>query len=479
MTGYPGKPAQDAVAGLVFHTDAPFTVTFNSGSPTVNKLWSNILWGQRGNFMSIPTDCPQRDERLGWMGDAQVFWRTASYNMNLAAFSEKFASDMRIAQSAKGNYSDITPRVGVVVGDGSPGWADAGVIIPYVASQQYGDTRLIEESWNSMDRYLNTLLKENPDFINHRVAYGDWLSIGSTTPQDLIGTAYWAYDAQLMARMAKAIHRPDDAARYDKLFESIKAVFQQRFLHANSSVGSDSQTSYVLALQMHLVPEEKREAVAARLVADVEAHGHLTTGFLGTPYIMSVLSSTGHSDTAYKLLLTQTFPSWGYMVEHGATTMWERWNGNQMLGDPGMNSFNHYAYGSVAEWLYRYAAGIDLGPDDHAFHHFDLHPQFNATLGHATATYESMYGTIESNWTYTNSTIEWTATVPANTTATLTIPLDSGAHLSVNGRPFEARSSGLTSVVANQHEQVFEAQPGTYRFTIRPKALEQGIAGGY
>ena len=478
VSGYPGKPTRQAVSGLVFHTDAPFTIKFDSGSAIVNKLWNNILWGQRGNFMSIPTDCPQRDERLGWMGDAQVFWRTASYNMNLAAFSEKFASDMRIAQSAKGNYSDITPRVGVVVGDGSPGWADAGIIIPYVASQQYGDTRLIEQSWDSMDRYLGALLKENPDLINHRVAYGDWLAIGSKTPQDLIGTAYWAYDAQLMARMARAIDRPNDAARYDKLFESIKTVFQQHFIHPNGSVGSDSQTSYVLALNMNLVPEDQRQAVAAKLVADIQAHGHLTTGFLGTPYIMDVLSSTGHSDTAYKLLLTTSFPSWGYMVEHGATTMWERWNGDQMLGDPGMNSFNHYAYGSVAGWLYRYVAGIDLDPhsEDRAFHHFHLQPQFDSTLGYGGATYASIYGTIESYWKFVDGTIQWTAIVPANTTATFTIPIGSSGRILLNGKPVKAQSPGLNPVAGSDHTQVFEAKPGTYHFTIDPGASASGMA---
>lgn len=465
VTGYPGKPSQNTVSGLVFHTDAPFTIQFDSGSSMVNKLWNNILWGQRGNFMSIPTDCPQRDERLGWMGDAQVFWRTASYDMNLAAFSEKFAYDMRIAQSPSGNYSDITPRVGVVVGDGSPGWADAGVIIPYVASHQFGDTRIIEQSWDSMDRYLNALLKQNPDFINHRVAYGDWLAIGSKTPQDLIGTAYWAFDVQLMARMARVLNRPNDAARYDKLFESIKAAFQQQFVHADGSVGSDSQTSFVLALYMDLVPKDLQQAAAAKLVADIHTHGHLTTGFLGTPYIMNVLSNTGHSDIAYKLLLTNTFPSWGYMVDHGATTMWERWNGNQMLDDPGMNSFNHYAYGSVAEWLYRYVAGIDLGPEDKAFHHFYLHPQFDATLGHARATYESMYGTIVSKWSFANGEIEWTATIPANTTATITIPVPSGIRLLLNGSTID-RATELALTSADKDTQVFEAGPGTYRFTI-------------
>jgi alpha-L-rhamnosidase len=464
VTGYPGKPASDAVVGIVFHTSAPFTLQFDSGSPTVNKLWSNILWGQRGNFLSIPTDCPQRDERLGWMGDAQVFWRTASYNMDLAAFSEKFASDMRIAQSSKGNFSDITPRVGTVVGDGSPGWADAGVIIPYTAWRQFGDTRIVEQSWDAMDRYLSLLLEENPDYINHRTAYGDWLAIGSTTPQDLIATAYWAYDTQLMSAMATAIHRPEDARRYDALFDKIRTTFQQRFIKPDNSVGSNSQTSYVLALHMHLVPDAQRQAAADRLAADVEAHHwHLTTGFLGTPYIMSVLSSTGHSDVAYKLLLTDTFPSWGYMVQHGATTMWERWNGDQMLNDPGMNSFNHYAYGAVGEWMYRYAAGIDLSPNDQGFHHFVLHPQFDRTLGHAEATYQSEYGPIHSSWKYLHNAVEWTATIPANTSASITLP---AANLMLNGKPITQRTAGLTSSTSSATTQSFEAAPGTYRFTI-------------
>ena len=479
VTGYPGKPPLDAVTGVVFHTDAPFTVKFDSGSPTINKLWSNILWGQRGNFESIPTDCPQRDERLGWMGDAQVFWRTASYNMDLAAFSEKFASDMRIAQSSKGNFSDITPRVGTVVGDGSPGWADAGVIIPYTAWRQFGDTRILEQSWESMDRYLALLLKENPDHINHRVAYGDWLAIGSTTPQDLIGTAYWAYDARLMSIMAQALHRPEDARRYDALFDSIKSSFQQRFVKPDGSVGSNSQTSYVLALNMQLAPEQQRAAIADRLVADVQAHHwHLTTGFLGTPYIMNVLSSTGHSDTAYKLLLADTYPSWGYMVQHGATTMWERWNGDRMLGDPGMNSFNHYAYGAVGEWLYRYVAGIDLAADNRgdqaaqAFHHFQLHPQFDPALGHADASYDSEYGLIRSSWSYSktaaNGAVEWLAVVPANTTATLTLPSSPGDTILLDGKPVTAHTVGLRPASSAGSTPKYEAASGAYRFTIIP-----------
>ncbi len=475
LTGYPGKPSLDTVAGLVFHTAAPFTIKFETGNPTVQQLWNNILWGQRGNFVSIPTDCPQRDERLGWMGDAQVFWRTASYNMNLSSFSGKFDADMRVAQSAEGNFSDITPRVGTVVGDGSPGWADAGVIIPFVAWTQFGDRRLVREAWDSMDRYLGLLLAQNPDFISHRQAYGDWLSIGSKTPPDLIATAYWAYDTQLMARMARAIDRPADASRYEHLFAHLRSAFQQRFVRDDGSVGSNSQTSYVLALHMGLVPDGLRAAAAQKLVADLQAHQwHLTTGFLGTPYLMEVLSDTGHSDAAYKLLLQDTFPSWGYMVRRGATTMWERWNGDQMLGDPGMNSFNHYAYGAVGEWLYRYVAGIDLdshlhsqlNPKEPGFHHLFLHPQFNSSLGQGGATYDSVYGPIRSMWRYQGSKVQWSATIPANVTATVSVPAAATGAVLLNGRALNAERPGVIKLDRTAGELRLELSSGTYQFTL-------------
>jgi len=474
VIGYPGKPSLDAVAGLVFHTAAPFTISFEASNPIVQQLWKNILWGQRGNFESIPTDCPQRDERLGWMGDAQVFWRTASYNMNLASFSEKFDADMRVAQSAEGNFSDITPRVGTVVGDGSPGWADAGVIIPFVTWTQFGDRHVVAEAWESMDRYMGVLLEQNANFINHRQAYGDWLAIGSTTPQDLIATAYWAYDAQLMARMAHAIDRPADAARYERIFQHIRTEFQQHFIRSDGSVGSNSQTSYVLALQIGLVPDELRAVVAQKLVSDLEAHQwHLTTGFLGTPYIMEVLSDTGHSDIAFKLLLQDSFPSWGYMVRHGATTMWERWNGDQMLNDPGMNSFNHYAYGSVGEWLYRYVAGIDLGSQldsqwdskDTGFHHISLHPNFSRTLGQGGATYDSAYGPIRSSWRYGKNTVIWTATIPANTTASVSVRA-AAATLLLNGTALTAERAGVTKLARTSGQLRLQLSSGTYQFTL-------------
>lgn len=461
VTGYPGVPSKDAIEGVVFHTDAPLTSQFHTGNAMVNQLWSNILWGQRGNFMSVPTDCPQRDERLGWMGDAEVFWRTASYNMNLDAFSHRFTQDIRVAQSPQGAYWDISPRVGTTASGGNPGWGDAGVIIPYTTYLQYGDVSIIQSNWGAMTKWMDYIKSKNPSYVwRIQATYGDWLAIGSKTPNDLIATAYWAYDATLMARMADALHKPEEAARYRQLFSKVKDAFDSTFVKSDGTVGSGSQTSYVLALHMDLLPDSLRAAAADKLAADIKAHNwHLTTGFLGTPYIMLELSKSGHSDVAYKLLFQKTYPSWGYMIEHGATTMWERWNGNQMLGDPGMNSFNHYSYGAVGEWLYRYVAGIDDDYSNPGFHHILLNPQFDASLGQASSTYDSTYGPISSAWKYSGNTIAWKITIPANTTASLYLPEGDKGKLLESGKPVSFQKQKGTGVI-------YTVPAGTYSFTM-------------
>ena len=224
LTGYPGTPTKDAIEGVVFYTAAPFTIQFSTGNPIVNQLWSNILWGQRGNFLSVPTDCPQRDERLGWMGDAEVFWRTASFNANLAAFSHKFTTDIRDAQSPAGAFADVSPRVGPT-GESVAGWADAGVIIPWAAYLQFRDTRILEDNWAAMEKWMEHIAGSNPNYLwlkERGNDYGDWLAIGSTTSKDLIATAYWAYDASLMMRMAQALDRPQDEQKYREIFEKVR-----------------------------------------------------------------------------------------------------------------------------------------------------------------------------------------------------------------------------------------------------------------
>jgi len=469
LTGYPGKPSQDAVEGIVFYTAAPFTIQFSTGSPMVNQLWSNILWGQRGNFLSVPTDCPQRDERLGWMGDAEVFWRTASFNANLAAFSHKFTADIRDAQSASGAFTDVSPRVGPT-GDSVAGWADAGVIIPWSAYLQFRDTRILQENWAAMEKWMEHIAGANPNYLwlkERGNDYGDWLAIGSKTSKDLIATAYWAYDASIMMRMAQVLDRPSDEQKYREVFEKIRAAFNQEYVKPDGTVGTGSQTSYVLALHMNLLSQPLRAIAAEKLVEDIKAHDwHLTTGFLGTPYLMIELSNSGHSDVAYKLLLQNTYPSWGYMIDHGATTMWERWNGDQMMGDPSMNSYNHYAYGAVAEWLYRYAAGIDETPEDPGFHRLVLHPQFDATLGAAKATYNSSYGPITSNWKVDGNTISWEVVIPPNATALLYLPGDVTSTILEGGKDIR-QSPGISFVLRDDRNAVYEAGAGSYTFTVR------------
>jgi len=468
VTGYPGTPTRDSIQGVVFHTDAPFSMKFHTGSPLVNQLWSNILWGQRGNFESVPTDCPQRDERLGWMGDAEVFWRTATYNMNLDAFSHKFTRDIREAQEPDGGYTNYSPRVGAT-GSSSPGWADAGVIIPWTTYVQYGDTSIIRENWSAMQHWMDHLQQANPNYLwlhERGNDFGDWLAIGSVTSKDLIATAYWAYDASLMSQMAAAVNKPQEAEKYRQLFRHIRAAFDHAYVKPDGTVANGSQTSYVLALHMQLLPKALRPKAADKLVADIKAHQwHLTTGFLGTPYIMIELSKSGHSDVAYRLLLNTSFPSWGYMIRHGATTMWERWNGNQMLNNPSMNSFNHYAYGAVGEWLYRYAAGIDENVvDGPGFHRIVLHPQFDSNLGQASATYDSAYGPITSAWKDAGNKITWHVVVPPNTTALLRFPTADTKDIAEPGKRL-GKDAKLKS--KKEGSSFYEVGSGTYDFTVR------------
>jgi len=468
LTGYPGTPTADAIEGVVFYTAAPFTIQFSTGSRIVNQLWSNILWGQRGNFLSVPTDCPQRDERLGWMGDAEVFWRTASFNANLAAFSRKFTTDIRDAQSPTGAFTDVSPRVGDTT-DSVAGWADAGVIIPWSAYLQFRDTRLLEDNWAAMEKWMEHIAGSNPNglWLKERGNdYGDWLAIGSTTSKDLIATAYWAYDASLMMRIAQVLDRPQDEQKYREVFEKVRKAFNQEYVKPDRTVGTGSQTSYVLALHMNLLSQKDRAIAAEKLVEDIQAHDwHLTTGFLGTPYLMLELSNSGHSDVAYRLLLQNTYPSWVYMIEHGATTMWERWNGDQMMGDPSMNSYNHYAYGAVAEWLYRYAAGIDESTEDPGFHRIVLHPQFDFTLGEAKATYDSVYGPITSNWKTDGNSIKWDVIIPPNTTSLIYLPSSVATRILEGGKDIR-QSAGVSLVLKDSHNAIYEAGAGSYSFTV-------------
>ena len=436
VTGYPGEPGLDAVTGCVLHSEMPLAGVFECSDPMVNQLVKNIDWGQRGNFLSVPTDCPQRDERLGWMGDAQIFVRTAAGNRDVAAFFEKWMYDVADAQSPEGAFSDVSPRL-VDPADGAPAWADAGVIVPWTIYQMYGDTRLLETHYAAMVRWIEFLDKANPDhlWLNRRSNdFGDWLSIEADTDKNVLATAYFAYDVSLMAKIASALSHEQDAARFRALFEDIKTAFNAAYVSADAEIQGDTQTAYVLALSFDLLPPALRPLAAQRLVKDIAARNwHLSTGFVGVGYLCPVLSEAGYTDVAYKLLLNTTFPSWGYSIQQGATTIWERWDGwTEAKGfqDVGMNSFNHYSLGSVGEWLQRYVAGIDT--DQPGFGHLRLRPRPDSRMTSVRASFDSIRGRIESAWTLEAGTFRWSVRIPANTTATATLP-DGTVHTLSSG----------------------------------------------
>jgi len=489
VSGLKTRPQLQDVKAVVFHTDAPFTATLKTGSAMVNQLWSNILWGQRSNFVGVPTDCPQRDERLGWTADAQVFWRTATYNMDLAPFSRKFGADLRGTQVGTDMYGifapgTITPNPGY-----GTGWSDAGVVIPWTSWIQTGDKKVVEENWAGMEKYLAAIQAGNPDFLwkkNYGIPFADWLAPEGVTPVDLIATAYWAYDVTLMKQMAHAFGKTADEQKYGEIFENIKAAFNKAYVRPDGFVGGvppppvfasgvdtklstvpvETQTGYVLALHMNLLPESLRRLAAKRLVARIEAKNwRLGTGFLGTPYLLGALTDTGHADVAYRLLLSTENPSWGYLVTHGATTMWERWNGDAMRGDPSMNSYNHYAYGAVADWIYRYAAGIDTVPSDPGFHTILLHPNFDKRLGNLDFSYESSYGTIRSRWSISGNQATWKLTVPANATGRLPLAPDQAKAFQLDGQVL-SESSRVRESSKDHNNLEYEIPAGTYQFEV-------------
>ena len=490
VSGYPGKLTSEAVKAVAFHTDAPFTMQLHTGNSMLNQLWSNILWGQRSNFVGVPTDCPQRDERLGWAADAQVFWRAASYNMDLTAFSRKFAMDLLGTQVGSDMYGIFAPgTISPNPGFGA-GWSDAGVIIPWTSWNQTGDESIVEQNWQGMEKYLAVIENANPDYLwkkSYGIPFGDWLSPEGTTPEDIVATAYWAYDVTLMMQMAHALGKDADEKKYAEVFEKIRNSFNRAYVRPDGFVGGvppptvfasgtatklsdkpiDTQTGYVLALKMNLLPDSMRSLAAQKLVDKIAAnHGRLATGFLGTPYLLEALADTGHTDVAYRLLLSTEYPSWGYLVEHGATTMWERWNGDQMRDDPSMNSYNHYAYGAVADWIYRYAAGIDTTTSDPGFHTICLHPNFDARLGSVALEYQSNYGPIRSAWSASGTQADWKVTLPPNTKGVLPISSRMVRWWTLDGGPI-SRNSRVKAIGKQGTEEVYELPAGTYSFTVK------------
>ena len=446
-----GPPPRE-LTGVVVHSDTPPTGSFSCADKLVNQLQHNIQWGQRGNFLEVPTDCPQRNERLGWTGDAQVFCRTAAFNMNVAGFFTKWQNDLADAQFPNGNIPSVAPDV-LGGHEGGPAWSDAVVICPWTMYLCYGDTQLLRDHYTSIRRFVDCLHKESRDLIRAYdgakwQGFGDWLAQDGSgnsfggTPKDLIGTAYFAYSARLLAQIADRLGNRADAAKYARLSARVRRAFQRRFVTPAGLVGNGSQTSYVLALHFDLLPARLRPVAVANLVRDIEKRGNkLSTGFVGSSYLPWVLSDNGRLDVAYRLLFQKQWPSWLYAVTQGATTIWERWDGwthDKGFQDPGMNSFNHYAYGAIGAWLYAVVAGIEIGAP--GYKHIRIQPHPGGGLKRAQARLATLHGTVESAWRIAGGKFRLAVTVPPNTTATVQLPGEPKPHRIGAGRyQFEVR----------------------------------------
>jgi alpha-L-rhamnosidase len=430
VTGYPGRPGPGAVTGRVAHSAMPVHGSFSCSSKMLNKLQQNIVWGQRGNFLSIPTDCPQRDERLGWMGDAQIFVRTACFNMDAAAFFTKWCRDVVDAQNPDGAFADVAPRLsGVLPPDASPAWGDAGVICPWVVYLCTGDRQILQEHYPAFVKWVEHVRRANPDLLwTKRVGnnYGDWVAVGSNTDKGVLATAYFAQTTRLVSRIAKVLGKEEDARKYEELFGRIRAAFNKAYVAPDGKIKSHTQTCYLLALRFDLLPEGLRPAAVRYLVEDIRAHGtHLTTGFLGVGHLLPALSEAGQWDVAYRLLLNETFPSWGYSIKHGATTIWERWDGwtaEKGFQDPGMNSFNHYSFGSVGEWMYAHIAGIDLDPENPGYKRVLVRPRPGGGLTFAKGELQTPYGRVATEWRIEAKQFRLKVVIPPNATAVVTLP---------------------------------------------------------
>ncbi len=481
ITGLTEKPALDAVTGLVLNNDTTMVGDFACSDEVMTKFWKNTVRTQKANFIEIPTDCPQRDERLGWMGDAQIYARTASYNADVAAFFTKWVDDVRESQRPGGAYPDYAPYP---YAHGAPGathgaaWTDAGVIVPYTMWKVYGDTRLIAKHWDSMVKFMDWRAKSDPQLkgVSLGNTWGDWLNVGEDTPIEYVDLCYHRLSATLMATMAASLGKHADEERFSKTAEALRESFQKQFMKPDGSLSVDTQTAYVLALENRLFPEpDGAHAAAVRLMDRVAKNDfRMATGFLGTKPLLLALTAGGQIDLAARLFQSRKFPSWGYEVEQGATSVWERWdsftkehgfNGASGKNNAAMNSFSHYSFGAVMQWAFQSLAGIDTnGP---GFKDIIIYPHVPGTqsnpdglpLNWARASYVHPRGRIVSAWKREGDSIVYDVTIPANTTARVYLP--DGGVVTESGKPMPEESKLKETYKGTQGLQIV---PGTYRF---------------
>ncbi len=438
-------PKSNWVKGLVLHSNLKRIGTFESSHKKLNQLQSNITWGQRGNFLDIPTDCPQRDERLGWTGDAQAFCPTAMFNYDCHAFWKSWLRSMRDDQFPDGRIPHVIPDALKNRG-GSPGWMDAATIIPWQVYIRTGDKQILAENYEMMVRLVGWYRKHLKAGIVEDVAgFGDWLQPYASdnkgdTPHRLLATAFYAQSVQILADAARLLGKNSDAAKYGAEADDVKATFAAHFFDANGKLQNapETQTAYILAITFDLIPLDLQQHAAMHLVNLIDqADGHLRTGFLGTPHITQVLDRTGNLDLAYSLLFKETYPSWFFTINQGSTTMWERWNSyshKEGFGDAGMNSFNHYAYGAIGQFMYERIAGLAPDPANPGYKHFFVRPVVIGPLISAKAQLETTYGKASSSWNRVEDIVEIHVVVPPNTKATVQFPDGSPSESIVAGR---------------------------------------------
>jgi alpha-L-rhamnosidase len=491
LTGLPDKPGLDAITGLVLHNDTPLTGSFECSDPVLTQFGRNAQWTQRANFVELPTDCPQRDERLGWMGDAQAYIRTATFNADVAAFFTKWLDDVEESQRSFGAYPDYAPYPMAHGGGGKTfgtAWTDAGIICPWTIWKTYGDTGQLERRWRSMTRFMEwrhagiTVEGLGTSTGN---PWGDWLNVNEQTPIEFIDTCYYALDCALMAEMAAAIGRPLEAATYRARRAKTQAAFSKAYRKPDGTLTVNTQSAYVLALWIGLVPEKDIPAATAALATRIAGNDHrMATGFLGTRALLPALSDHGQHDLATRLFQSRKFPSWGYEVTNGATSVWERWdsytkehgfNGSGGNQNAAMNSFSHYAFGAVMEWAYRVLAGIDT--EGAGYRRILIRPRpptpgsnpDQAPIDWVKAHYDSINGRIASAWKLAGGVFSLDVTIPANTSARIVLPHASAERTTEGGLPL-AQAQGIRRTQPAGGALEVEVGAGRYRFEVRPAA---------
>jgi len=478
VEGFPGEPKLENLTGIVIHSDMAPTGSFACSHPLLNQLQHNIQWGQKGNFLDVPTDCPQRDERLGWTGDAQVFSRTAAFNMQVNNFFAKWLRDVEAEQLPNGSVPFVVPNVLGAGAGAATGWADAATIIPWNMYLAYGDKKILAQLYASMKAWIGYMQQNSAeDLWNKGFHFGDWLFYRSDDDNDgrsavtnkyLIAQCFFAHSTQLVINAANVLGKKEEAAQYAELLQKIKAAFLKEYVTPGGQLVSATQTAYVLALHFDMLPESLRQQMATRLVENIKSYNnHLTTGFLGTPYLCHVLTHFGYTDVAYALLLQETYPSWLYPVKMGATTIWERWDGlkpDNTFQTPGMNSFNHYAYGAIGDWMYRAIAGIDTDESGPGYKQIKIKPHIGGNLTYARADLQTYYGKVGSHWKIENGKLQLDVEIPANTRATVYVPAASVESVRESGRVLSsAKDINIKGMEGNYI--VVEVGSGSYHFT--------------